>query len=102
MSSYREKEFIIFRLSSGTLRLQKMLRGGTDFIGHTGNAKTFSSVDGDPLIIRIQYNPDNPGRIIWDEIEVLRHGGNLGHEGNLGHGRRHDCLFNSKKIMRIT
>jgi hypothetical protein len=99
MSSYREKEFIIFRLSSGTSRLQKMLRGGTDCIGYTGNAKTFSSVDGDPLIIRIQYNP---GRNIWDEFEVLRHGGNLGHEGNLGHGRRHDCLFNSKKIMRIT
>ena len=99
MSSYREKEFIIFRLSSGTSRLQKTLRGGTDCIGHTGNARTCSSVDDDPLIIRIQYIL---GRIIWDEIEVLRHGGNLGHEGNLGHGRRHDCLFNSKKIMRIT
>ena len=86
MSSYREKEFIIFRLSSGTLRLQNTQRGKTIWagVGLAASARTFHRIDPDTIRAR---KPDDPSlifRVVW--LKVV-HGSTSATHSDCGAGR---------------
>ena len=86
MSSYREKEFIIFRLSSGTSRLQNTQLGITIWagIGTAGSARTYHRIGPDTILAPKLDEPSWIIRVVW--LKVV-HGTTSATHSDCGAGR---------------